>query len=176
LVEDDRFFTGGQGLRALSKPLRRSSPPAPDGIHVWVSHIDGEAVRDGLDGNRVKAEVEWRLAAAGIPVRHQQAGPGKTPAAPCLGVLLNLRQADVVPSCYIFSVEVFCVQTNSSDDDHSTRNLHMSWCQEAIGDARKTPQGPDWSSVYAQIGFLVEAFIASYLTANPQAKPALLIN
>jgi hypothetical protein len=146
-----------------------------EGVYVWVSHIEADAARDGLDRDKVKAEVEWRLATAGIPVCYQQEEFG-TLASPCLGVLLHLRKADVVPSFYIFSIEVFFVQAIASQDDPSTSTMQMTWCKEAIGDARKTPQGSDWSCVYNHISSLVDAFIHNYRRVNPQATPALLIN
>ena len=174
-MEDDRYYTGGQRLRAPRKPWRRSSPRSLEGVSVWVSRIEGEAARDGLDGDRVMAEVQWRLAAAGIPVFQHQEG-GVHPVAPCLGVLLHLRKADVIPAFYTFSVEVFFVQAISAEGDPSTRTMQMTWCKETIGEVRRTSQGSDWSCVYDHIGALVDAFSVSYLRDNPRSKPSLLIN
>ncbi len=174
-MKDDRFFGRGRRLRPLRKPLNRSSRSSLEGVYVWVSHVEEEAARDGLDRDRVRDEVEWRLATAGIPVCYQQEGFG-TPATPCLGVLLHLRKADVIPSFYTFSVEVFFIQGISSQDHSSTPTMQMIWCKEAIGDARKSSQGSDWSCLYNHIGSLVDAFIQNYRMSNPQATPAQLIN
>lgn len=175
-MKSDRFFARGQRLRTLGKSICRSFRHAPEGVHVWISRIEGEAARDGLDRDRVKAEVEWRLAAAGIPVVHHQEQAGKAPVAPCLGVLLHLRQADVMPSYYVFSIEVFFVQAETSKSDILPTNMHMTWCREAIGDVQKAGQEADWSAVFTRLGSLVEAFIAHYWMVNPQAKAPLLIN
>jgi hypothetical protein len=173
-MKGGRFFGGGRRLRTLRKPFCRSSLPSLEGVYVWISRVEGDAAREGLDRDRVKAEVECRLVAAGIPVLHQNKRGG-APATPCLGVQLHLRKADVIPACYFFSVEVFFIQT-TSEDDPADRSLRMTWCKEAIGDVPTTPQGPDWSGVYAHIGSLVEAFISNYLSVNSRANPALLIN
>ena len=175
-MKDDRFFAGGQPRRTFSKSIRRSSLHFMEGVHVWISRIEEEAARDGLDRERLKAEVEWRLASAGIPVVHHPEQPGKTPPAPCLGVLLHLRQADVMPSFYVFSIEVFFVQTITSKDDSIQRNMNMTWCREALGDVQKSGQGADWSPVFTRLGSLVDAFIANYWMVDPQAKTSLLIN
>jgi hypothetical protein len=175
LVKDNRFSARDQRWRQLSKSGRRSSLHFLKGLHVWISGIEEEAAQDGLDRDRVKAEVEWRLAAAGIPVLHHQDRSGKAPAVPCLGVLIHLRQADVSPPYFIFSIEIFFVKTITSSDPFP-KDMNMAWCQEAIGDVQKTAQGADWGSFYNCLGKLVDAFVADYLLINHRAKASLLIN
>ncbi|MBW1990849.1 MAG: hypothetical protein JRI59_01720, partial [Deltaproteobacteria bacterium] len=166
-VKDDRFFPGGQKAGASRTGWRLFASPVPDGVHVWVSHIDDEAAQDGLDILQLQAQVEWRLAAAGIPVRHQEESPDRPQAAPCLGVLLHLRRTAAAPSDYIFSVEVFFVRAIIQEDEPATRGLHLSWCQEALGSVPMTPQGPDWSAVFSHVHLLVEDFISSFQAAQP---------
>jgi hypothetical protein len=174
-VEDNPFFAGGRWLSALRKPWRRAPVPAPEGLQVWVSHLEEEARQDGLDRNRLKAEVEWRLAMAGIPVFYQRAGSG-VPTFPCLGVLLHLRKADVNPPFYTFSVEVFFVQSHSSEEHPATRSMQMTWCQETIGDISVTSQGADWSGLLGQVGHMVEAFIRDYQAVHPPSRRSFMIN
>jgi hypothetical protein len=174
-MKENRFSARDQRWRQLGKSGRRSSLHFLRGLHVWISGIDEEAARDGLDRDRVKAEVEWRLAAAGIPVLHHQERAGKAPAVPCLGVLLHLRQADVSPPYFIFSIEMFFVQAINSGEPFP-QNMNMSWCQEAIGDVQKTAQGADWSSFFTCLGNLVDSFVTDYLLVNHRAKASLQIN
>ncbi len=173
-MEDDRFFIHRR-VSNWKRHRRRPLWASPEGIHVWVSCLEEDTAGLGLDRDWIKAEVEGRLAAAGIPVLPQPAG-ATVPAAPCLGVLLNLRKAGVLPSFYLFSIEVFFIQASFTEYCLSGSALQMTWCREAIGEAPETPQGPDWSGFFTQMGVLVEAFIRDYLTANPPAKAAYTIN
>ncbi len=149
--------------------------PSLEGLHVWVSHLEEEARQDGLDQNRLKAEVEWRLAMAGIPVCHQKAG-SRIPSLPCLGVLLNLRKAKVNPPFYTFSVEVFFVRSHFSEEQPPIHSMHMTWCREAIGDAKITSQGADWSGLLGQVGSMVDTFIRDYQAVHPFSRRSFLIN
>ncbi|MDI6852895.1 MAG: hypothetical protein QME75_04730 [Deltaproteobacteria bacterium] len=173
-MKDNRFSARDQRWRQLSN-CRRSSLHSLRGLHVWISGIEEEAAREGLDRERMKAEVEWRLAAAGIPVLHHQERAVKTPAVPCLGILIHLRQADVSPPFFIFSIEMFFIHTITSGEPFP-QDMNMAWCQEAIGDVQKTSQGADWGSFYNCLGKLVDAFIADYLLVNHRAKASMLIN
>lgn len=174
-MKDNPFFAGAGWLSALSKPRRRSPLPSVEGLSVWVSHIEGVAQQDGLNRDRVKAEVEWRLAKAGIPVSYQQSR-SSVPAFPCLGVVLHLRRADVSPPFYTFSVEVFFVQSQPSEGHPDTRSMQMTWCKEAIGDVHVDSQGVDWSGVLGQVGCLVEAFTRDYQVVHPPVRRSFLIN
>lgn len=174
-MEDNPFFAGGKWLSAVKKPWSRASLPSLEGLHVWVSLLEEEARQDGLDRNRLKAEVEWRLAMAGIPVCHRKAG-SRVPPFPCLGVLLSLRKAYATPPFYTFSVEVFFVQSHCSEEQPATHCMQMTWCQEAIGDAPVTSQGADWSGLLGQVSYMVDAFIRDYQAVHPPCRRSFLIN
>lgn len=174
-MRNGRFFIRNRRAkhwRSLTRPSTRSFPP---GIYVWVSQSEAEAGSLGLDRDWLKAEVERRLAAAGIPVLYQPADL-PAPGPPCLGVLVNLRQTAGVPLSYLFSLEVFFIQVASIEEHPCSNTLRMTWCREAVGEVPKTPQGPDWSRLVSQLGLLVEAFTRDYPAADYPARAANLIN
>jgi hypothetical protein len=174
-VKDNPFFASGKGLGTFRKSWHRTLSPSRKGIQVWVSHIDEEAGQDGLDRDRVKAEVEWRLAMAGIPVFYEQSDPG-VPACPCLGVILNVRKAEVSPPCYTFSVEVFFLQGPLPEEQPDHHHMQMTWCKETIGDTGVVSQGVDWSGLLAKVNQMVETFIRDYQAAHPPFRQPLMVN
>ncbi len=132
------------------------------GIHVWVSQVDAALTGDGLDRERLWLEVQKRLARAGLPVPNQQNWQ-QTPLFPCFGVLVHADRAQVTPPFYVFSVEVFFVQKITLAGTPSANAMRMTWCREAIGDARWDAQGFDWSVLYSTVGSLVDQFLQESL-------------
>jgi hypothetical protein len=132
------------------------------GIHVWISQVDASLTADGLDRDRLWLEVQERLAQAGLPVLNQQSWQ-QTPVYPCLGVLIHADRAQVSPPFYVFSVEVFFVQKITLAGSPSANAMRMTWCREAIGDARGDAPGFDWSVLYNTVGSLVGQFLQESL-------------
>jgi hypothetical protein len=132
------------------------------GIHVWVSQMDASLSADGLDRERLWHEVQKRLTQAGLPVPNQQNWQ-QTPLFPCLGVLVHADRAQVSPPFYVFSVEVFFVQKITLTGTPSANAMRMTWCREAIGDARGDGRGFDWSVLYSTVGSLVVQFLQESL-------------
>jgi hypothetical protein len=132
------------------------------GIHVWVSQMDASLAADGLDRERLWHEVQKRLTQAGLPVPNQQNWQ-QTPLFPCLGVLVHADRAQVSPPFYVFSVEVFFVQKITLTGTPSANAMRMTWCREAIGDAREDGRGFDWSVLYSTVGSLVVQFLQESL-------------
>jgi len=132
------------------------------GIHVWVSQVDAPLSADGLDREHLWLEVQKRLAQAGLPMPNQQNWQ-QTPRFPCLGVLIHADRAQVSPPFYVFSVEVFFVQKITLAGSPSANAMRMTWCREAVGDARGDASGFDWSVLYRTVGSLVEQFLQESL-------------
>jgi hypothetical protein len=139
-------------------------------IHVWVSQVDPAVITDGLDRERLWCEVQQRLTGAGLPVPNQQ-GWQQTPLFPCLGVIIHADRAQVSPPFYVFSVEVFFVQKINSADTPAASAMRMTWCREAIGDARCKEPGFDWSNLYSTVHSLVDQFLQESLGLSvPEAR------
>jgi hypothetical protein len=131
------------------------------GVHVWVSQMDGALTADGLDRERLWFEVQKQILGAGLPAPNRSWQ--QTPLFPCLGVLIHADQAQVTPPFYVFSVEVFFVHQVTMMGNPAANAMRMTWCREAIGDARYSPRGYDWSNLYSTVGFLVSQFLEEYL-------------
>jgi hypothetical protein len=134
------------------------------GVHVWVSQLDAALAADGLDRELLWFEVQKQILGAGLPSPNRSWQ--QTPLFPCLGVLIHADQAQVTPPFYVFSVEVFYVQQTTMTGNPSANAMRMTWCREAIGDARQTLQGYDWSNLYSTVSFLVGQFLEEYLGAK----------
>jgi hypothetical protein len=145
------------------------------GIHVWVSQVDAALAVDGLDRERLWLGVQNRLAQAGLPVPNQQSWQ-QAPRFPCLGVLIHADRAQVSPPFYVFSVEVFFVQKITLAGSPSANAMRMTWCREAIGDARCETQGFDWSVLYGTVGSLVDQFLQESLGLPVPETPARVCN
>jgi hypothetical protein len=145
------------------------------GIHVWVSQVDAALTADGLDRERLWLEVQKRLARAGLPVPNQQNWQ-QTPLFPCFGVLVHADRAQVSPPFYVFSVEVFFVQKITLAGTPSANAMRMSWCREAIGDARGDARGFDWSLLYSTVGSLVDQFLQESLGLTVPETQARVCN
>lgn len=145
------------------------------GIHVWVSQVDSAVAADGLDRERLWLEVHKRLTWAGLPVP-DQAGWQQTPLFPCLGVIVHADQAQVSPSFYVFSVEVFFVQKVNSTDTPASSSMRMVWCREAIGDARYKAPGFDWANLYSTVNSLVDQFLQESLGLSVPEAQAVVCN
>lgn len=174
-MEDNPFFAGGGWIGPRGQAWRRSAFSSQESLHVWVSPIEAEARQDGLDRQRLKAEVEWQLARAGLPVSHQPAD-SEVPVPPCLGVILHLRKADVTPPSYTYSIEVFFVQGHTPGEPAVAPHIDMTWCREAIGDIAVTSQGADWSGLCDQVSRMVDSFIRDYLARHPAFRRSFLVN
>ena len=144
-------------------------------IHVWVSQVEPAVVADGLDRERLWFEVQKRLTWAGLPVPNQQ-GWQQTPLFPCLGVIVHTDMAQVSPPFYVFSVEVFFVQKIKSADTPAASAMRMTWCREAIGDARYKGLGFDWSNLYSTVHSLVDQFLQESLGLSVPESQALVCN
>ena len=144
------------------------------GLHVWVSQVDADVEANGLDRDRLWLEVQQRLARAGVPVP-QQLDWLQAPQFPCLGVLVHADRAQVSPSFYIFSVEVFFVQRVTVAGVPAAYGMRMSWCREGIGDVRSDAQGFDWSDLYSTVGSLVDNFLQESLGLLTEEVPAGLV-
>jgi len=133
------------------------------GIHVWVSHLDADLIAEGLDREYLWLQVQEKLLRAGLPVPSQHSWQ-QTPLFPCLGVLVHADRAQVTPSFYVFSVEIFYVQKISLAGIPTANAMRMTWCREAIGDVPEEPHGGfDWSNLYDTVSSLVDQFIQEYL-------------
>jgi hypothetical protein len=147
----------GKAKRLIPETLRGFP-----GIHAWVSQVDAALTADGLDREHLWLEVQKRLALAGLPVPNQQSWQ-QTPLFPCLGVLIHADRAQVSPPFYVFSIEVFFVQKITLAGNTSANAMRMTWCREAIGDARWDDPGFDWSVLYNTVGSLVNQFLQESL-------------
>ena len=145
------------------------------GIHVWVSQVDAALAADGLDREFLWSSVQKRLARAGLPAPDQQSCQ-QIPLFPCLGVLVHADRTQVSPPFYVFSVEVFYVQKITLAGSPSANAMRMTWCREAIGDARSDGRGFDWSVLYQTVGSLVDQFLRESLGLNISEKPARACN
>jgi hypothetical protein len=145
------------------------------GIHVWISQVDASLTADGLDRERLWLEVQQRLAQAGLPVPNELSWQ-QTPLFPCLGVLIHADRAQVSPPFYVFSVEVFFVQKITLAGSPSANAMRMSWCREAIGDARGAALGFDWSVLYKTVGSMVDQFLQESLGVPVPEAPARVCN
>jgi hypothetical protein len=145
------------------------------GIHVWVSQMDAALTADGLDREHLWLEVQKRLTRVGLPVPNQQNWQ-QTPVFPCLGVLVHADRAQVSPPFYVFSVEVFFVQKITLAGTPSANAMRMTWCREAIGDARKDARSFDWSVLYSTVGSLVDQFLQESLGLTASKTPARVCN
>ena len=171
-----------QIMDGMLKVKRQESPEAqrmiPEtlvgfpGIHVWVSQVDPSLAADGLDREFLWTRVQKKLAQAGLPVPEQHIRQ-QIPLFPCLGVLLHADRAQMTPPFYVFSVEVFYVQKITLAGANAMR---MSWCREAIGDARSDGRGVDWSGLYNTVNSLVDQFISESLGLNSADVPAKACN
>jgi hypothetical protein len=144
------------------------------GVHVWISQIDPALEADGLDRELLWSRVQKKLAQAGLPVPKQHNWQ-QIPQFPCLGVLLHADRAQVTPPFYVFSVEVFYVQKITLAGVPSANAMRMTWCREAIGDARRDGRGFDWSVLYNIVSSLVTQFLSESLGVNFEA-PAEVCN
>jgi hypothetical protein len=149
--------SAGEADRLIPETLRGFP-----GINVWVSQMDATLTADGLDRENLWLEVQKRLVLAGLPVLNQQSWQ-QTPLFPCLGVLIHADRAQVSPPFYVFSVEVFFVQKITLAGSPSANAMRMTWCREAIGDARWDDPGFDWSVLYKTVGSLVDQFLQESL-------------
>jgi hypothetical protein len=147
----------GKAERLIPETLRGFS-----GINVWISQVDAALTADGLDRERLWLEVQKRLVRAGLPVPTQQSWQ-QAPVFPCLGVLIHADRAQVSPPFYVFSVEVFFVQKITLAGSPSANAMRMTWCREAIGDARGDALGFDWSVLYNTVGPMVDQFLQESL-------------
>ncbi len=145
------------------------------GIHVWVSQVEPPLTADGLDREFLWSQVQKRLIRAGLPVPDQHNWQ-QVPLFPCLGVLLHADLAQVSPSFYVFSVEVFYVQKITLAGAPSANAMRMTWCRESIGDARSDGQGFDWSVLYNTVGSLVDQFLRESLGLNISEEPPRFCN
>jgi len=145
------------------------------GIHVWVSQVDAALAADGLDRKLLWSQVQNRLARAGLPVPEQHDWQ-QIPQFPCLGVLVHADRAQVSPPFYVFSVEVFYVQKITLTGAPSANAMRMTWCREAIGDARSDGRIFDWSVLYNTVGSVVDQFLRESLGLSLSDKPALACN
>ena len=162
------------------KPLE-ADPIIPEtltgfpGIHVWVSQVDSTLAADGLDRKFLWSLVQNRLARAGLPVPEYHDWQ-QIPLFPCLGVLVHGDRAQVSPPFYVFSVEVFYVQKVTLAGVPSANAMRMTWCREAIGDARSDGHSFDWSVLYNTVGSLVDQFLRESLGIVVSEKPTLACN
>ena len=145
------------------------------GIHVWVSQVDAALVADGLDREFLWQQAQKRLVLAGLPVP-SHSGWQQPPSFPCLGVLVHADRAQVSPPFYVFSVEVFFVQKITLTGTPAANSMRMSWCREAIGDARRDTHGFDWSILYNTVGSLVDQFLHESLGISMSGTPARVCN
>jgi len=97
-----------------------------------------------------------------LPAPNQQSWQ-QTPLFPCLGVLIHADRAQVSPPFYVFSVEVFFVQKITLAGSPSANAMRMTWCREAVGDARGYTPGFDWSVLYKTVGSMVDQFLQESL-------------
>lgn len=154
-------------LKIKRSKLRQAEQALPEtlaefqGVHVWVSQVDAALSADGLDRERLWFEVQKQILGAGLPAPNRSWQ--QTPLFPCLGVLIHADQAQVTPPFYVFSVEVFYVQQITLMGNPATNAMRMTWCREAIGDARYNLRGYDWSNLYSTVSFLVGQFIEEYM-------------
>ncbi len=157
-------------LKIKRSKLRQAEQVLPgtlaelQGVHVWVSQVDAALTADGLDRERLWLEVHKQILGAGLPAPDRSWQ--QTPLFPCLGVLIHADQAQVTPPFYVFSVEVFYVQQNTMTGNPAANAMRMTWCREAIGDARHSLRGYDWSNLYSTVSFLVGQFLEEYLGAK----------
>ncbi len=142
---------------------------------MWISQVDAALTADGLDRDRLWLEVQKRLAPAGLPVPKQQSWQ-QTPLFPCLGVLIHADRAQVSPPFYVFSVEVFFVQKITLAGNPSANSMRMTWCREAIGDARGDALGFDWSVLYSTVGSMVNQFLQESLGLPVSETPTRVCN
>jgi hypothetical protein len=162
-------------LKTKRPRLRQSEQVVPEtlaeaqGAHVWVSQVDAALSADGLDRERLWLEVQKRILQAGLPAPNRSWQ--QTPLFPCLGVLVHADKAQVTPPFYVFSIEVFFVQQTTGMGNPSANAMRMTWCREAIGDARSSPRGFDWSNLYSTVGFLVGQFLEEYLGVKVHEPP-----
>ena len=117
-----------------------------------------------------------KKAGSGRPAGPQQHNGHQIPLYPCLGVLLHADLAQTDPSFYVFSVEVFYVQKMTLAGAPSANAMRMTWCREAIGDARSDGRGVDWSGLYNTVDSLVDQFISESLGLNMAGDPAEACN
>jgi hypothetical protein len=161
--------------RGEAKRLIPATSGGFPGIHVWVSQVDAALDADGLDREHLWLNVQKRLAQAGLPVPNQQHWQ-QAPLFPCLGVLVHADRAQVSPPFYVFSVEVFFVQKITLAGTPSANAMRMTWCREAIGDARGDDRGFDWSVLYGTVGSLVDQFLQESLGLTVPETPARVCN
>ncbi|MGQ9689403.1 MAG: hypothetical protein ACUVXF_11555 [Desulfobaccales bacterium] len=140
------------------------------GLQVWISQFDPSLIADGLDRKHLWEEVRQRLEKAGLPVSKQQPWQ-QTPRFPCLGVLVHADLAQVIPSFYVFSVEVFFVQQVTVTGTPSANSMRMAWCREAIGEVSSSARGFDWANLYNTVGSLIDQFLEDYLGLEVPASP-----
>jgi len=168
------------GMLKIKRP-REAERLVPDtlagfpGIHVWVSQLDASLVADGLDREFLWSLVQKKLARAGLPVPDQH-GWQQVPQFPCLGVLVHGDRAQVSPPFYVFSIEVFYVQKITLSGAPSANAMRMTWCREAIGDARREGRGFDWAVLYNTVGSLVDQFLQESLGLSLPEKPGRVCN
>jgi hypothetical protein len=168
------------GMLKIKRP-REAEKLVPDtlasfpGIHVWVSQLDASVVADGLDREFLWSLVQKKLARAGLPVPNQRNWQ-QVPQFPCLGVLVHADRAQVSPPFYVFSIEVFYVQKITLSGAPSANAMRMTWCREAIGDARREGRGFDWAVLYNTVASLVDQFLQESLGLSLSEKPARVCN
>ncbi len=125
--------------------------------------------RHGLAPERLRAEVEFRLARAGVPLC--EAGPpGARLGPPCLGVILHVRPV-LTAATWPFSLEVFFVEGHEPEPATPGPALHLNWCREAIGQVTLAGRSLDWTPVYDSVARLLEEFLQNYRLSRP--LPAL---
>lgn len=155
-----------------SKPGRTSYPKTRRGIplyargfpsiYVWLHPVEAELRAAALDTKRVEEEISRRLLRAGLNCAFSSQHTGN-PQYPCLGILIHGDRSQAFPTAYIFSIEVFYVQRVSKLKPSEVNCLRMLWCREAIGEARCTSKGTDWTQLYQLVGSLVEQFLTEYV-------------
>ncbi len=168
-VKKTRGTAAGWRLQTLRATQGRRRTPEASGLEVWVSLLGAEAERYGLTRERLLAEVEYRLARSGIPLREPGA-PRQLPDLPCLGVMVQVQTPPGDPT-WPFDIEMFYLGGSPAKGPWS-RALHLEWCREARGVVHHHGREVNWQPLYEDLGCLLEEFLGEHQILQAELLPS----
>ena len=132
------------------------------GVGVLVEKLAPEIEKEGLVRDKLQAEVELQLRAAGIKVLTKEA-LGKAPGEPVLYINVNVNTAKTEADIFPYSIDAVLLQKVTLVRGPELTTHAVTWSAGGVGSISKELVGQLRTSVED----IVDLFVRAYKAENP---------